>query len=169
MGNFILQTFGILLAFGSVLFLAVITTKYLGRKSKKSAQGQYISIVETISLGMDKQIHLMKVGEEFVLVATAGKSINYLTTIKLDASEVEDKASKSEGAFEFKGFLEKYIQGFKKKTEKKKQEPEISNMDTGRFSGGDVFKSNLSRLRSLSENKIDKQNSEGRGLDTNDK
>jgi flagellar protein FliO/FliZ len=167
--DFILQTLYILLAFGSVLFLAVITTKYLGRKSKKAAKGQYISIIETISLGMDKQIHLMKVGDEFVLVATAGKSINYLTTIKLDASEVEEKTAKNEGNFEFKGFLEKYIQGLKKKTEKKKEEPEISSMDTVKSSGGDVFKSNLSRLRSLSENKIDKQNSEGRGLDTNDK
>jgi flagellar biogenesis protein FliO len=109
----------------------------------------------------------MKVGEEFILVATAGKSIRYLTTVKLEESEIDENAVKTEGAFEFKNFLDKYLQGLKsKKYEKKKEEAPTSTINTDKYSGGDIFKSNLNKLKSLTKSK---QIDEGRGHDTNDK
>lgn len=158
-----LQTLYIILAFGAILFLVVVFTKYLGSKAKRTISGQFINIIESIPLGMDKQIHLLKVGDRFILIATAGKSVVYLTTVELDSSKVEETQAKSEGIFDFKGFLDKYLQNFKTK----KAEKANDRNDSGEFgndAGGDVFKINLDKLRSITS-KMAKEDEKDRGKD----
>jgi len=50
--------------FGSVLFLAYVTTKFIGTRTNKIVKGKYIKIIETVNLGFDSRLHLVKAGEE---------------------------------------------------------------------------------------------------------
>ncbi len=167
------QVIGILLAFGSVLFLAVIFTRFMAGKTKKTMKGQYMNIVESISLGVDKQIHLIKVDRQFVLVATAGKNVEFLTTVKLHNYVDDDELAKNENAFDFKTFFNKYLQNYKDKKNGKESENAVKETEdesvediigkgqtdvqgsSGRPEavfenlGKEVFKSNLSRLKSI--------------------
>ncbi|MDP4094795.1 MAG: flagellar biosynthetic protein FliO [Bacillota bacterium] len=165
----ILQTLYIVLAFGAILFLVYITTKYLGGRAKKTMKGQYVNIVETVNLGMDKQIHLVKAGDQFVLIASAGKSITYLTNIKLDSDEIEEALDKNSSTFDFKGLFEKYLKNFKnKKNEKTAPNKENNDSELENYAGGDAFKVNLSKLRAITS-RTSKMDDKGRGYDTDDK
>lgn len=143
----LLKILWVFIAMGSVLFLVVITTKYVGARTKRAMKGNYISVVETVSLGLDKQIHLLKVGEEFVLIATAGKGIQYLTNVKLHDYEAGE-TSQINGMFDFKVFFDKYLQGFKVKLNEKNDKKDKEKVLKAEPEG-EVFKSNLSRLRSI--------------------
>jgi flagellar protein FliO/FliZ len=161
MGNF-LQMLGVLLGFGAILFLVYITTRYIGAKANKASRGRYVSIVETVSLGLDKQLHLIKAGGQYVLISSSGKNIQFLTTLNLDDSEFEDVPSNNP-VFDFKGFFDKYLQNFRAK----KADNEVYEDSFGSPNEKDVFKSNLNRLRAITTegDKQSKVNGDGR---TND-
>jgi flagellar protein FliO/FliZ len=140
--------FAILLALGSILFLAYVTTKYIGKKSKKASRGNYIQVIETISLGMDKQLLLVKVAEQYVLISSSGKNIQFLTNINLDEYETQNSTENYNGVFDFKGLYDKYVLGFKDKKNNKFAEKDLSE-DQFEPVEKDTIKSNLSRLRNI--------------------
>ncbi len=155
---------GIVIVFCALLFLVYVTTKYVGGKAAKAMRGRFINIVETVTIGLDKQIHLLKVGDQYILVASAGKSIEFLTTLELDEAEVE-AVSENAGAFDFKGIFDKYLQNFKA--------PGNSGARTAR--GGneskvesEIFKSNLNRLKTINF-KFNHQVGNGGDENTNEK
>lgn len=156
-----LQVFGVMLAFGSILFLAVISTRLLAGKTKRAMKGQYINIIETVSLGLDKQIHLLKVDNQFVLISTAGKRVEFLTNIDMNNYGEQETASNNLGAFDFKSLFEKHIQAYKDKKSGKSADSTIKG-DDGKIgenagnrefaftaNGGEKFKSNLGRIKTI--------------------
>lgn len=136
-----------LLVFGSLLFLAAITTRYVGGKAQKAMKGKYITIVETLSLGMDKKIHLLKVGEQYILVASSGKSVEYLNTINLDGVEL-DKVDDNVN-FEFKAVFEKYVQSFK--NIKNSSSSKKNSLGPKASTEEGIFKNNLDRLKKITD------------------
>jgi len=165
-----LSIFGVLMALASVIFLSYVTTKYFGGKTKKAMKGNYIKIVESVSLGLDKHLHLVKVEDQFVLIATAGKSIEYLTTINVQNFE-DKKASEETNPFDFKNFFEKYVQMYKNRTgvkQEKKYEKKgsIDNLENSNERG--VFKSNLSKLKDITT-RVDYKGKEDGDVDTYEK
>ncbi|HPC99742.1 MAG TPA: flagellar biosynthetic protein FliO [Acetivibrio sp.] len=101
-----------IIVFGSVLFVAYVTTRFVGSKTNKIMKGKYINIVETVNLGFDCKLHLVKVGSEFVLISTSGKTTRLLTRVRLEEYSNE-KSIASTNTFNFKNVFEKYFQGFK--------------------------------------------------------
>lgn len=138
----------VLLALGSILFLAYVTTKYIGGKSKKASRGNYIQVIETVSLGLDKQLMLVKAGEQFVLLSSSGKNIQFLSNIKLDEYETEVSSVNDNMVFDFKGLFDKYLQGFKDKKNNKFVEKDFGG-NPNESTEGDTIKSNLNRLRNI--------------------
>jgi flagellar protein FliO/FliZ len=140
-----------IIVFLCLLFVLVIVTKFIGGKAKKAMKGQYISIIETVSLGMDKKIHLIKADNQFVLIATTSKNIEYLTNINIQDYEDKDSLNVND-TFDFKKIFDKYIQNFRNNKGntnlKKKAGNDISN-DLGNFAEGDIFKNNLDKLRNI--------------------
>ncbi len=155
-----------LLVIGVLFYFVYLTTKIVGSKASKSMRGKHIHVIETISLGMDKRIHLIKAGKEYILVASSGKELKYLTTIELEQPDlVEVNAKEEENPLGFNLILNKYITMFREKNKK------TQNVDTNEVIGdisetgeirntGDnsdkenvytksVFKDNLNKLRSV--------------------
>lgn len=137
------------IGFCSLLFLTYVTTRYIGGKQNRAMKGKNISILETVSLGMDKRLHLIKAGNRYVLIASTSKTIEFLTVVDLDETvpEQETILKGNGGFFDFKSLFEKYedIYRTKKGNRGGTQEDEsLKDMPEGRD-----FKSNLSRLKTI--------------------
>lgn len=137
----VFKGFVYLVGFGSVLFLTYITTRFLGTKMNKASKGKHLSIVDTVTLGLNKQLHLVKAGNQFVLMASSGKSLEFIMEIKLDDLEVETETPIN-NAFDFKTIFDKYFQNFKNKKTDNEEDSPVS-MESTRFKG------NLQRLKIL--------------------
>lgn len=141
-----------LIGFCSLLFLAYVTARYMGNKQNRAMRGRSISIVETITLGGDKRLHLVKVGNQYVLIATTSKSVEFLTTVNVEEAEEEHslKTEAPAGVFDFKAIFEKYAGNYKNK--KEVRAPADKSHANGGGEGYNDFKSNLGRLKSLLKN-----------------
>lgn len=144
-----------LIGFGCVLFLAYVTSKFIAGKSKVSMQGKYLNIVETITLGIDKKLCLIKVGNEFVLIAVSGKKIEFLCNVNIEEYKNNEELEKNK-VFNFKGLLEKYTSIYKSKANKTE--------DVTNSGKGDSFRANLKKLKEITgtfNNKGRKDKDEG--------
>lgn len=139
-----------LLGFGAILFLTYVTTRYLAGKSSKAMKGRYLNIVETISLGTDKRIHLVKAGEKHILVASTSKSIEFLTELSIGGEEASNDPAVTgiQNVFDFKSLFEKYVNMYKnKKSISFRPENDI----TANNAEGEKFKFNLEKLKRITQ------------------
>ncbi|HOJ09612.1 MAG TPA: flagellar biosynthetic protein FliO [Clostridiales bacterium] len=87
---------GLMVVFASILFLAYISTKYIGSKAGQIGRGKYLRVIETICLGKDRYLHLIKAGEEFILVSSSVKGIEVLkSTDEINMDEISENADGS--------------------------------------------------------------------------
>ncbi len=138
----VLKGFVYFIGFGSLLFLSYITTRFLGTKMNKAVKGKHLSVVDSVTLGLNKQLYLVKAGNQFILMASSGKSLEFITEIKLDDLDVETDAP-TNNVFDFKTIFEKYISNNKNKKAPNEKDTTVS-IDTTRFKG------NLQKLKILS-------------------
>lgn len=89
-----------------LLFLAYATTLFVGGKTQKTMQGKNIKVIETVSIGVDKKIHLVKVGKEFFLIGSGGKVIEFLSKVDLPDYQ-ESSVEASMMPIDFKSILDK--------------------------------------------------------------
>ena len=95
-----------LAGFCSLLFLTYVTTRYIGRKQVRAMKSKSISVLETVMIGTDKRLHLVKAGNSFLLIATTSKSVVFLTAVDLDESgENALLEEEKEARFDFKTIL----------------------------------------------------------------
>lgn len=139
-----------LIGFGSILFLSYVATKFLAKKSGATMKGKYLSVVETISLGMDKRIHLIRAGEKYILVASTSKTVEFLTTLEVEPEETTDRTVGDTGrnAFDFKALFDKYAGNYKnKKISLFRQDSDTS----ASLMEDDKFRYNLQKLKGITQ------------------
>ncbi len=137
MGAQFISLLTILIAVGSVMFLAYVMTKFVGKKSSGMIKSKYMKIVDTLSLGFDKNIYLVQVGEQFVLMHMSVKGLEFICNIepeliKPTIANTPNESTKSFG---------KYFDFFK--TENKLNSSK----------NGNEVNENIKRLRDLFNNK----------------
>jgi flagellar biogenesis protein FliO len=81
--SYVFQGLLFILGFSSILFLAYITTRLLAFRVGNTMKGKYISIVETINIGTDKKLYLVKVDETFILLSSSGKSFDFISVVPI--------------------------------------------------------------------------------------
>lgn len=141
----LLSILGIFLIFGSVLFLAYSGTKFFGAKAGMMMKGKNISIVETIGIGIDKQLHLVKVGEKYILLSTAGKNIQMLTEVKPEElGEMNFQNFEITNGLDFKEIFDKYLGKIQKKVNTKKTDNNTNDLNVKSKNS-----SNLDKIREL--------------------
>jgi flagellar protein FliO/FliZ len=64
-----------------ILGAAYFVTKYIAVKGFKASANKNLKIIETVSLGIDKSLLLVKVGEQYLLLGSTQKNISMLTAI----------------------------------------------------------------------------------------
>ena len=82
MGAQFISLLTILIAVGSVMFLAYVMTKFIGKKSSGMMKSKYMKIVDTLSFGFDKNIYLVQIGEQFVLMHMSVKGMEFICNIE---------------------------------------------------------------------------------------
>lgn len=140
-----------LICFCALLFLTYVTTRYIAQKQSKSMKSRNISVVETVLLGADKRLHLVKAGKKYILVATTAKSVVFLSEVDMDdETEKEEITEKKEKLFDFKSLFEKYKGAYKNAIEKEKNNENIKNISVPQDVAYEHnFKSNLDRLKRI--------------------
>jgi flagellar biogenesis protein FliO len=143
----ILKIVLLLIGFLVILFLTYVTTRYIAQKQNKTMRGKNISVMETVMLGPDKKLHLVKAGNSYVLIASTSKSVEFMSTVEMDESEaIEDSSENMDNRFDFKAILEKYSGMYRAK---KQRSSPINNEGTSNQVNGDGFKTNLERLKTI--------------------
>ena len=64
-----------------ILGAAYYVTKYIAKRGFKASGNKNLKIVESVSLGIDKSLMLVKVGEQYLLLGSTQKSISMLAEI----------------------------------------------------------------------------------------
>lgn len=157
------------LVFSSILFLAYVTTKYIGKKTNRIMKGKHVSVIETVSLGFDSKLHLVKVADEYILISCSGKNIQMLKTIEMEEKNEDIKINNS-NIVNFKDFFQKCLNNFKFKDDKEYDENLDKNVAEGNFENlkGEKIKRNLKKLKEFNlDFPVEKKTEDGDGY-TND-
>jgi flagellar protein FliO/FliZ len=141
----ILRIIFYLIGFGAILFLTYVTTKYIARKKIGTTKSRNISVIETVVLGPDKRLHLVKAGNSYVLIASTSKSVEFLTNVELDDTAAIETSDENSGMrFDFRSIFEKYSGIYKNRFEKKAAEKSALSEDEKEEP---IFRKNLEKLR----------------------
>lgn len=89
-----LQLMVSLLIFAFVLFLTYMTSRWIGKYQKGHMLSKNLRIIETIPAGQNKNICLLKVGTEYLVVAIGKDEIHALATLTED--QLTDLSFKNE-------------------------------------------------------------------------
>ncbi|NLY42472.1 MAG: flagellar biosynthetic protein FliO [Clostridiaceae bacterium] len=108
--NIIINLFMGLIIFSCIIFLAYVFTRFIGKKTSLAMKGKHMQVVETMSLGIDKNLYLIKVGGKYILLATAGKTVQFLADVDLQFEE--GILEKKEESPSLVGVFENYLRKF---------------------------------------------------------
>ncbi|NMA65509.1 MAG: flagellar biosynthetic protein FliO [Clostridiaceae bacterium] len=97
----------ILLAFAFVLLLCYYTTKLLGKKLSGSIKNKSMKIIETLPMGLDRCLYLIRAGNKHFLFYSSKRELNLVSEIDLD-DEAEETVNNQEPAFSFKSIFRDY-------------------------------------------------------------
>ena len=136
-----------LILFGSILFLAYVSTKFLGAKASGKMRGKYFRIIDSVVLGFDKQIFLVKVGEQLLLTACSNKVINSITLLEKDVLRLTEEEMKAlEQPPENQDGFKNYLDMFKNLS---KKESTVKNDETNTNNESNNFRQNLNKLKGI--------------------
>lgn len=124
----------IIITLGCVIFLAYVMTKFVGKKSMNMMKSKYMTVVDSLSMGFDRTIYLVKVGEQYVLMYSSTKGFEFICNVdsgKIDPNSIQDTNTQNKS-------FSKYFDFFSKEQNKK----------VGYASKNDI-QSNIERMRSF--------------------
>ncbi len=153
-----MEYFSVILAIIVVLALLLLTTKYLAYKSKKMLKGNYMQIVETLSLGVNNRLHLIKIDSEFFVISATNKNVEFLARVNINDYDEEEVKNPISEVIDFKAVLKKYINSFNFSNHTKKENVSEDNVFGQRPKGEDeiqnsnvAFRENLKKLKHLNK------------------
>lgn len=159
------QYFTIILAFIVVILILLFTTKYLTYKSRKMMKGNHMHIVESLGLGVNSRLLLVKVDKEFFILSATNKNVEFLARVNIDNYEEQEIKNPISEVIDFKSVLGKYMAGLNFTGKSRKSADSAENkMGNNTVSADEIvtddamFKKNLKKLKNLT-NSI---NDEGR-------
>ena len=148
-GIIFIQALGFLIVFGIILFLAYFSTKLIAKKANKSIKGRNIELIEAFSIGMDKRLFLIRVGNQHLLFSSGKKGLDYVTEIDIDNQEIIPKKENTENIFDFNAIISKYI----KKDSEVENINNIDNISESSTISKSSVKNNLNRLKNIIKEK----------------
>lgn len=108
------QFFFLIIVFIGVLYLAYLSTKFIAKNRINALNGENIKVIESVFVGGQASVQLIKVGEQFFLISVCKDNVNFLTEVKADGIVI-DKAEEGNQVLSFEGYLKDYISKFKNK------------------------------------------------------
>ena len=96
----------LVLVMAGIFGLTWLTTRFLAKRLPGGGKSSHMQIVERLSLGKDRQVALIKVGNEHFMVGIAGQHISFSQPVQLDSkidsnqpnySEIQEKVNNDHG------------------------------------------------------------------------
>ena len=114
----ILQFLYLLVIFGVVVFLAFYTTKWIAKVkiSKGGGRNSNVRIIDSVSVGQQGQVHLLKAGNQYILIGVTKERITYLSDV--DPEELHIRAEPAEEYMAFDKIMKRMLPGKKDKESK---------------------------------------------------
>jgi flagellar biogenesis protein FliO len=115
---------GVFLAFAIVLLLCYLTTRFVGNKFRVKSKHKNMKIIETLPLGLDRCLYIIRVGKKDFLFYSSKKGIELVSEVELE-KQPEDQTEDNEQPqkmFDFKGIFERYSGLSQNKSERRVQE-----------------------------------------------
>lgn len=142
------------------LYVTYLTTRFVAKKQSKAYTGKHISVEETVFLGKDRCLHLVRAGKQYLLLSSTAKSVELLTTVDIDNSpqqEKEQEPPQTVQLFDFRTLLEKYTNAQRNKKAKNfaRVEEEVNQKDISggkqHIPEGKLFRYNLDKIKKLTQ------------------
>jgi len=95
---------GIFIVFCAILFLAWLTTKFVGKRVVGDKRAKRMKIVESLPLGLDRNLLLVQVGVKYYMLASSRTRTDFMSEVEPG----EIPADSTGGTTEFKSILERY-------------------------------------------------------------
>ncbi len=104
------EMLGLLLAFGVILLLCYYTTKFIGKKMSGSNNSKHMKIIETLSLGLDRCLYLILVGNKYFLFFSSKKGLELVSEIdaEIQTDGSVEIGEKAENVFDFRRIFDNY-------------------------------------------------------------
>ena len=84
----ILKAISIFVLFILVFYGAYYSTRLLGKYNMKGTMNKNMKVVEAISIGVNKNLQLVKVGDSYVLLAVTKDHVSFIKEVSLDGLEL---------------------------------------------------------------------------------
>ncbi len=85
------QLFFLILVLIFILFLIRYCTKFINNTKYGALKNPNLKIVETISVGPQSYLHIVKVGDKIILIGVTKEKINFICDIDKDSLSLEEK------------------------------------------------------------------------------
>lgn len=93
--------------FIGILYLAYISTKYIGKKYSINARGgKNLQIIETLSAGKDSRLVIAKAGNKILLLGMTAQNISLLKELDEDDIQLADEVATEKNTGETMSFAE---------------------------------------------------------------
>jgi flagellar protein FliO/FliZ len=146
----IFQIIVFIIVFMCVIFIAYISTKFIGKKTLKTMKSKNMQIVDSISIGMDKILYLIKAGNKCFVISVCGKSVTFLTNVDLEGIEINNNEEEtSNSTNKFLKYLDESISKIKNKNISEEENTDNVNFD---------LNNNITRLRNSIKKITDRNN-----------
>ena len=91
----------ILFVLGCVFFLAYVMTKFVGKKSMNVMKSKYMKVIDSLSMGFDRTLYLVRVGQQYVLMYSSTKGFEFICNIdsNMVSENMLNDATTSENSF----------------------------------------------------------------------
>lgn len=80
-----LQIITLLLVMGGIFALSWLATRFLAKRLPGGGKTGHMHIIERLPLGRDRQVALLKVGEDHILVGITGQKISFSGPVRLQS------------------------------------------------------------------------------------
>jgi len=85
----VLMVIAVLVMFVAILYLAYVTTKFIGKRySVKGKQFKNLTVIETVAIGPDRQLMIVKSAGKCLLLGATPQNISLIT--ELDEEMIKD-------------------------------------------------------------------------------
>lgn len=99
------QSIGIVVLFFVILFGAYYAMRYLSKVQFKKVSDGNMSIVEVLSIGQQKTLQLIRVGNKYMVIAVAKEHVTFVRDIDETDLSIREEA---EGVIPFSHFIKKF-------------------------------------------------------------
>jgi flagellar protein FliO/FliZ len=99
--SILLKLLYFLLVFGIIISLAYFATRMMGKRVP-GGTGKYMRIVDTLYMGTERALVIVRIKDEYLLMSSSGRGIEIIKNLE----GFEEAPAHSEGTFE--GYLNSY-------------------------------------------------------------